>query len=69
MAGFTKEEIAAEFERREKLQLDIETGRSQQAERIRIADADTECMHCHTPCNSVTGGAHGLCDLCLYNDN
>lgn len=68
MAGFTKEEVAAELARRELAQRDIDTGRSEQAQRNRIASADTECLHCHTPYNSVTGGAHGLCELCFDAD-
>lgn len=68
MAGFTKKDIAAELRRREQVQRDIETSRSEQARRDRIANADTECIHCHTPYNSVTGGSHGLCDLCLHAD-
>lgn len=68
MAGFTKEEVAAELARREQAQRDIETGRSEQAQRNRNANSDTECLHCHTPYNNVTGGAHGLCDLCLHAD-
>lgn len=68
MAGFTKEEIADELARREQAQRDIQTGRVDQAQRNQIANADTECLHCQLLYNSITGGANGLCNLCLYAD-
>lgn len=68
MAGFAKGDVAAELARREHAQRDLEIGRSNQDQRNRIANADTECPHCHTPSNSVTGRADGLCDLCFYVD-
>jgi hypothetical protein len=68
MAGLSRAEIAAELRRREQGQRDIETRRSERAERNRIANADTECVHCHTPYESAEGGGGGLCDLCLYAD-
>jgi hypothetical protein len=65
MSGFTKEEIAAELARRKQVQREIERSRSDQAERARMANANARCMHCHSPFNSLTGGAHGLCYNCL----
>lgn len=68
MAGFTKEEVAAELARRARAQRDHESSRAEQARQNLVKYADAECLHCHRPYNSLTGGGHGLCDLCLHAD-
>ena len=68
MAGFTKEEVAAELARRARVQRDLESSRAERARHNLIKNADAECLHCHQPYNSLTGGSHGLCDLCLHAD-
>lgn len=67
MFEWTKEEIAAELARRKQVQLD----RKKDAEKVSYApdpNADTRCVHCNQPYNSLAGGSHGFCRSCIDGD-
>ena len=63
MSGFTKEEIAAEQERRRRANGDS-TGT------LGENGGGTHCMHCGTPMPiwEATDADFPLCDTCLYDD-